>query len=115
MRARVLATALAAASLAGCGADEPAPREREPATTTTAADPRQVPARGYTCGELRSTEYRDRQADALLDEWGVDAGDRDRLKQRLMRALFRACDPGPDYRRAAHAVARRVLGPKPSP
>ena len=97
-----IAALCASALLVGCGGDEEA-RERPPARD-------RVPAGGYTCGELRSADYRDRQADAILDERGIEGPERARLKRRLERALFRACDPGPDYRRAADDVARRVLG-----
>jgi hypothetical protein len=111
----ILCAALAGAAAAGCGGDDPEPRSerppRTPAAATATADPNQVPPDGYTCGELRSREYRSRQADAILDERGIDGARRKALKRRLMRALFVACDPGPDYRRAADDVARDVLGP----
>jgi hypothetical protein len=104
----LLALVLAAA---GCGGGDDGGSDTTRTTTKTpAAD--EVPARGYTCGELRSAEYRDRQADALLDERGIEGAKRARLKRRLVRALFVARDPGPDYRRAAQAVAREVLGPE---
>ena len=113
MRA-ILCVTLAAA-LVACGGDDPEPRsDRPPRTTATAtatADPNAVPRDGYTCGELRSAEYRSRQADAILDERNIEGTRRAALKRRLMKALFRACDPGPDYRRAADDVAREVLGP----
>lgn len=106
--------AVLATGLAGCGGDDaPSRSETRPATTATAtADPNAVPADGYTCGELRSAVYRDRQADAILDERGIEGAERARLKRRLKKALFVACDPGPDYRRAADDVAREVLGPE---
>ena len=112
MRPIVCALA-AAAALAACGGDDPEPatEDRPKTTATAAADPNAVPPGGYTCGELRSAEYRSRQADAILDERGIEGPRRERLKRRLMRALFVACDPGPDYRRAADDVAREVLGP----
>ncbi len=111
-RCVLLAVLVGLTAGAGCGGDDPEPRGERPATTATAAptaDPLQVPAEGYTCGELRDPQYRKRQAAAILDERGIRGAERARLERRLTRALFRECDPGPDYRRAADDVARAVL------